>query len=320
MNVSISSTMTLQCVGVTARFLLSVLFWTDPVFVGSAYIEESQPIGNPVGDDDKIYFFFSEAGKEFDFFDNTIVSRIARVCKVRHLRSPHKNSRAKAWGPGRLELPVNNPQPNNYLKNKAGWGAPSPPLVWTHFWTMHHACVDTMEMCQRCVWELNWTNMFWTDLVSLGLTRPLLLAVAPPLFPSAVSSPPSPPNSLTMSAALIHPSNSLSFEGRVSIQRGFAEIRLILFIFILFYFHHMACCLCVCVFFSRKSATLSLALFESFTWALLASSPCLIKLKQSTPHWIPFQLSSEQLSDYESAWCPRAQHPSLTDVSCSRRR
>ncbi|KAM6980238.1 semaphorin-4B isoform 2-T2 [Aplochiton taeniatus] len=53
----------------------------DPAFVGSAYIEESQPVGNTMGDDDKIYFFFSEAGKEFDFFDNTIVSRIARVCK-----------------------------------------------------------------------------------------------------------------------------------------------------------------------------------------------------------------------------------------------
>uniref|UniRef100_A0A3P8TK21 Sema domain-containing protein n=1 Tax=Amphiprion percula TaxID=161767 RepID=A0A3P8TK21_AMPPE len=50
-------------------------------FVGSAYIQESLPKGNLVGDDDKIYFFFSEAGKEFDFFDNTIVSRIARVCK-----------------------------------------------------------------------------------------------------------------------------------------------------------------------------------------------------------------------------------------------
>lgn len=86
MNVSISSAVTLRCVGVTACLLLSLLFSTDPVFVGSAYIEESQPIGNPVGDDDKIYFFFSEAGKEFDFFDNTIVSRIARVCKVRHLR------------------------------------------------------------------------------------------------------------------------------------------------------------------------------------------------------------------------------------------
>uniref|UniRef100_A0A3P8PT20 Semaphorin-4B n=1 Tax=Astatotilapia calliptera TaxID=8154 RepID=A0A3P8PT20_ASTCA len=59
----------------------SLKWLQDPVFVGSAYIEESQPIGNSVGDDDKIYFFFSEAGKEFDFFDNTIVSRIARVCK-----------------------------------------------------------------------------------------------------------------------------------------------------------------------------------------------------------------------------------------------
>ncbi|XP_029944283.1 semaphorin-4B [Salarias fasciatus] len=59
----------------------SLKWLQDPVFVGSSYIEESQPIGNPVGDDDKIYFFFSEAGKEFDFFDNTIVSRIARVCK-----------------------------------------------------------------------------------------------------------------------------------------------------------------------------------------------------------------------------------------------
>lgn len=55
---------------------------SDPAFVGSAFIQESLPKGNLVGDDDKIYFFFSEAGKEFDFFDNTIVSRIARVCKV----------------------------------------------------------------------------------------------------------------------------------------------------------------------------------------------------------------------------------------------
>ncbi|KAG7473274.1 hypothetical protein MATL_G00093880 [Megalops atlanticus] len=53
----------------------------DPAFVGSAYLQESLPRGSLVGDDDKIYFFFSEAGKEFDFFDNTIVSRIARVCK-----------------------------------------------------------------------------------------------------------------------------------------------------------------------------------------------------------------------------------------------
>lgn len=67
------------CRGLTLVFISP----TDPAFVGSAYIQESLPKGNTVGDDDKIYFFFSEAGKEFDFFDNTIVSRIARVCKVR---------------------------------------------------------------------------------------------------------------------------------------------------------------------------------------------------------------------------------------------
>jgi len=52
---------------------------SDPAFVGSAHItgQDSERSG------DQIYFFFSEMGKEFDFFDNTIVSRIARVCKVR---------------------------------------------------------------------------------------------------------------------------------------------------------------------------------------------------------------------------------------------
>uniref|UniRef100_A0A8C0CD21 Semaphorin-4B n=1 Tax=Balaenoptera musculus TaxID=9771 RepID=A0A8C0CD21_BALMU len=58
----------------------SSLNWLqDPAFVASAYIPES--LGSLQGDDDKIYFFFSETGQEFEFFENTIVSRIARVCK-----------------------------------------------------------------------------------------------------------------------------------------------------------------------------------------------------------------------------------------------
>ncbi|XP_067827685.1 sema domain, immunoglobulin domain (Ig), transmembrane domain (TM) and short cytoplasmic domain, (semaphorin) 4Ba [Heptranchias perlo] len=53
----------------------------DPTFVGSEFIQEKFSERNPTRDDGKIYFFFSETGKEFDFFENTIVSRIARVCK-----------------------------------------------------------------------------------------------------------------------------------------------------------------------------------------------------------------------------------------------
>ncbi|XP_051756006.1 semaphorin-4B isoform X2 [Ctenopharyngodon idella] len=49
----------------------------DPAFVGSAHITGQDSERG----DDQIYFFFSEMGKEFDFFDNTKVSRIARVCK-----------------------------------------------------------------------------------------------------------------------------------------------------------------------------------------------------------------------------------------------
>ncbi|NWS14714.1 SEM4B protein, partial [Pachyramphus minor] len=66
---------------ITLKTENSLNWLQDPVFVGSAYLRESLPAGNPEGDDDKVYFFFSETGKEFDYFENTIVSRIARVCK-----------------------------------------------------------------------------------------------------------------------------------------------------------------------------------------------------------------------------------------------
>ncbi|XP_055969894.1 semaphorin-4B [Sorex fumeus] len=58
----------------------SSLNWLqDPAFVASAYIPES--LGSALGDDDKIYFFFSEIGREFEFFEDTVVSRVARICK-----------------------------------------------------------------------------------------------------------------------------------------------------------------------------------------------------------------------------------------------
>lgn len=37
--------------------------------------------------DDKVYFFFGETAKEFDFFEKLTVSRVARVCKVSRLKN-----------------------------------------------------------------------------------------------------------------------------------------------------------------------------------------------------------------------------------------
>ncbi|KAM4013800.1 semaphorin-4A isoform 1-T5 [Anomaloglossus baeobatrachus] len=47
---------------------------SDASFAGSFYIQAPDSAG-------KVYFFFEETGKEFDFFDKVMVSRVARVCK-----------------------------------------------------------------------------------------------------------------------------------------------------------------------------------------------------------------------------------------------
>lgn len=62
--------------------LLDSLFLnSDPEFVSSAFIQENK-MNNPTGEDDKIYFFFTEVAKEYDLFTKVKVPRVARVCKV----------------------------------------------------------------------------------------------------------------------------------------------------------------------------------------------------------------------------------------------
>ncbi|MED6279840.1 hypothetical protein CHARACLAT_004827 [Characodon lateralis] len=56
----------------------SINWLNDPEFVSSAYIEQTAD-SNPTGDDDKIYFFFTEIAKEHDLYTN--VPRVVRVCK-----------------------------------------------------------------------------------------------------------------------------------------------------------------------------------------------------------------------------------------------
>ncbi|CDQ79791.1 unnamed protein product [Oncorhynchus mykiss] len=51
----------------------------EPDFVGSALVRESS--GSKEGDDDKIYFFFSERAVELDCDTELTVARVARVCK-----------------------------------------------------------------------------------------------------------------------------------------------------------------------------------------------------------------------------------------------
>nr|XP_009669671.1 PREDICTED: semaphorin-4F isoform X1 [Struthio camelus australis] len=54
----------------------SIIWLNDPDFVGSAFLRESES-----GEDDKIYFFFTETAREYDFYEKVKVPRVARVCK-----------------------------------------------------------------------------------------------------------------------------------------------------------------------------------------------------------------------------------------------
>ncbi|XP_061462697.1 semaphorin-4A-like [Rhineura floridana] len=59
-----------------SRTALKTDIWMhgDAAFVASIHVPTPP-------DDDKVYFFFRETANEFDFFENVIVSRVARICK-----------------------------------------------------------------------------------------------------------------------------------------------------------------------------------------------------------------------------------------------
>lgn len=64
---------------------------TEADFVGSVLLKES--INSSIGDDDKIYFFFTERSQEqIAYPSQTKVSRVARVCKVRVQNSAQLSS------------------------------------------------------------------------------------------------------------------------------------------------------------------------------------------------------------------------------------
>lgn len=52
--------------------LCYLLFAIDPTFISSTFIP----------DEEKIYFFFTEVGREYDFIDKFIVSRVSQICVV----------------------------------------------------------------------------------------------------------------------------------------------------------------------------------------------------------------------------------------------
>lgn len=67
-------------------------FLAEPSFVFADVIREGT--SRVDGEDDKIYYFFTEVSVEYEFFGKLLIPRVARVCKVsaRHVPSAHTSS------------------------------------------------------------------------------------------------------------------------------------------------------------------------------------------------------------------------------------
>ncbi|CAL8327147.1 unnamed protein product [Lota lota] len=58
----------------------SINWLNDPEFVSASFIQQ-EATRHPLGDDDKLYFFFTEVAKEYEMYTKVKVPRVARVCK-----------------------------------------------------------------------------------------------------------------------------------------------------------------------------------------------------------------------------------------------
>ncbi|XP_074493346.1 semaphorin-4C [Sebastes fasciatus] len=120
----------------------------EPDFVGSALVRESS--GSKEGDDDKIYFFFSERAVELDCDTELTVARVARVCKGDLGGTRTLQKKWTTFQKARLECSL--PERHVYFNNlRAVFTLPGQDWRGTTFYGIFHAQwgdVDVSAVCQ----------------------------------------------------------------------------------------------------------------------------------------------------------------------------
>ncbi|TKS77961.1 Semaphorin-4C M-Sema F [Collichthys lucidus] len=125
----------------------------EPDFVGSALVRES--LGSKEGgDDDKIYFFFSERALELDCDTELTVARVARVCKVILQGIWVVQGPCRRSGPPSRKLGWSAPSPERHISFnnlRAVFTLQGPDWRGTTFFGIFHAQwgdVDVSAVCQ----------------------------------------------------------------------------------------------------------------------------------------------------------------------------
>ncbi|XP_035235618.1 semaphorin-4C [Anguilla anguilla] len=136
----------------------SSIWLKEPDFVGSALVPESS--GSREGDDDKIYFFFSEHAEELACDSEVTVARVARVCKGDQGGTRTLQKKWTTFQKARLvcSLPERHVTFNNL---RAVFTLPGPDWRSTAFYGIFHAQwgdVDVSVVCRYHIGEVK--NVF----------------------------------------------------------------------------------------------------------------------------------------------------------------
>uniref|UniRef100_A0A8C6TLD2 Sema domain-containing protein n=1 Tax=Neogobius melanostomus TaxID=47308 RepID=A0A8C6TLD2_9GOBI len=124
----------------------------EPDFVGSALVREG--LGSKDGDDDKIYFFFSERALELDCDTEPAVARVARVCKGDLGGTRTLQKKWTTFQKARLEcsLPERHVSFNNL---RAVFTLPGQDWRTTTFYGIFHAQWGDVDVSAVCQYQIN---------------------------------------------------------------------------------------------------------------------------------------------------------------------
>ncbi|XP_041847713.1 semaphorin-4E-like [Melanotaenia boesemani] len=125
----------------------------EPNFVSMVQMPESEQ--SEVGDDDKVYLFFSETAVECDCFNKLVVSRVARVCKgdVGGRRTLQK--KWTSFLKTRMDCPVLHSQLPYLIQDSYRWCDPMQHWEKCIFYAIFTPQSDTSDLSAVCAYRVS---------------------------------------------------------------------------------------------------------------------------------------------------------------------
>ncbi|XP_026169035.1 semaphorin-4E-like isoform X2 [Mastacembelus armatus] len=125
----------------------------EPNFISMAQMSESKD--NEVGDDDKVYLFFSETAVECDCYNKLVVSRVARVCKGDLGGQRTLQKKWTSFLKARIDCPVLESQLPHVIQDSYRWCDPQQNWKTCLFYAIFTPQSDTVGLSAVCAYRVS---------------------------------------------------------------------------------------------------------------------------------------------------------------------